>query len=228
MNWNLRWLAAGAFAAAALCPTYGAMASGSAAADARPSHVVRRTRAESPPAPARKVPNFAGIAWGLTPDQVKAALKEKGYDFTKVDNDGDLWFKGRLGAHDAIAGALMSPTAGLVKVFVGLLTDDSDALDVYHKTFDALTARYGKPDHSYEFYDDPHEKGDGREETAIKVGKGHIAAFWDFETKDAGLELSVSRGLAVTIAYQAPGWKKEYDRRHAKALGAARRQHRTG
>jgi tetratricopeptide (TPR) repeat protein len=147
-------------------------------------------------------------------------LTAKGYTFTKVDDDGDLDYSGTLDGNAVTLYALMTPAPnrGLVKIFIGVLTSDEHALAEFASLRNTLIAQYGQPSISGRRFDSPYVDGDGNEQTAIKDGKGHIAAIWKNTSNDittGGLTILVSDKLTVNSAYESPAWNTEADRRAA-------------
>lgn len=164
---------------------------------------------------------FAGIPWGSDESTVRTAILAKGYTFTKVDDDGDLDFSGTLDSNDVILYAQMTPAPnrGLVKVFIAVATSDQHALAEFASVRSTLVAEHGQPSMSIRRFDSPYLDGDGNEQTAIKDGKGHVAALWKNSSNDittGGITIYVTDKLTVRSAYESPAWNDESDRRTAR------------
>jgi hypothetical protein len=165
---------------------------------------------------------FADLAWGSNGATVKAALQRAGYEFIKVDQDGDYSFKGKVLGYPARVFVFMDPKGRATKVQATLITPDDEARSVFAKMKDLLVQKYGKPDQSYDFFESPYYEGDGYEDQAISVGKGHFLAFWGESTPGAGnvMDVAISKKLVVNVSYEGYGWHAEIERREAKATRA--------
>src|SRR5437879_3870512 len=161
---------------------------------------------------------FADIPWGSTPDGVKKVMATQGLVFVQVDSDGDYKFKGTLAEYPAVVWAMMAG-GKLAKVAVYLITPDNKARQEYKSMKGVLTAKYGAPASDYEVFQSPYEEGDGYEDQAIRLGKGHFLTMWTAaaETDTSRLGLYISEKLAVIIGYESPQWNAEADRRKAKS-----------
>lgn len=160
---------------------------------------------------------FAGIDWNSKAADVRQQLQDKGYEFVQVDKDGDYEFKGRLLGQQAQLLALMSE-GRLQKMVVFLATPDEEARSTYADLRRTLVEKYGKPTETIESYDQPYRKGDGREDEAIKAGKGQMHTYWIHEGKpgDDYLGLSVTDNLGVQVTYESRQWTTEVERRRQK------------
>jgi hypothetical protein len=156
---------------------------------------------------------FANVPWGSDLGTVKSRLEAANFQVTKIDEDGDPHFEGMLFAQK-VAGFVIFANGGAAKVFVRLATPDNDARDVYKTVKDALTGKYGAASNEYAFYESPYFEGDGFEEQAIRIGKGHFAAFWTTENSQLGtMSVKVSEALTVDVTYESPAWGAEADKR---------------
>lgn len=165
---------------------------------------------------------FAGIPWGSSRTDVQNTLIEKGYTFDKEVGESDLMFRGSISNERAAVRAFFDPDGHLVKIGVFLITADEDAEPTYRSTIEQLHGKYGEPDLTLRRFDAPYEEGDGHEETAIKDGKGHVAACWAHGEKvtddpQDALCASITSELTVSISYESVRWDPEADRRKAKA-----------
>ncbi len=109
----------------------------------------------------------------------------------------------------------MIPQYGVGKIVVTILTPDQHARETYKDMKQTLTTKYGPPQQAFEFFSDPYYEGDGYEDQAIKLGKGHFGAFWD-----NGLQLNVTEKLNLNVAYESPTWADEAGRRKSKSTRA--------
>lgn len=157
---------------------------------------------------------FAEIPWGANVQDVTKLLGAKGFTTTGIDKDGDLPFRGQLLGYKAIGLGLFSG-GSLQKMSVILITPDNKARQVYRDLKDTLVAKYGPPTNNFEFFERPYYAGDGFEEQAIRLSKGHFTALWK---ADLGvLAIEITERLTVRVAYEGPEWAAEADRRKARA-----------
>lgn len=155
-------------------------------------------------------PTFADLAWGSSIAATAKQLKVKGFS-TKVDSDGDLRFEGTLLSHRCVGFAVFG-NEKLLKVQVAIATPDHKARGVYSDLRETLINKYGEATDTFEFFLDPYYDGDGYEEQAIRVGKGHFATYWG-----SALSIEITEKLAVRLSYESPGWEAESERRKNKA-----------
>jgi hypothetical protein len=165
---------------------------------------------------------FGGLAWGSGAAEVQAALTKQGFTFSKVDEDGDYQFDGKVLGYETRIFAYMAAER-LVKVQAVLATPDEECFRTYKKMADLLVEKYGSPNSQYEKYDSPYEPGDGYEQTAARAGKAHISSFWFTDAAEAekgGLWLTISKSLAVHVNYEGPAWSAELTRRQSLSTKA--------
>lgn len=164
---------------------------------------------------------FANIPWGSDGETVKKMMIAQGLMFVKVDSDGDYAFQGTLAQYPAYAWGMMA-RGKLVKIAVRLATPDNKAREEYKQMKELLIAKYGSPAGSYEYFDSPYETGDGYEDQAIRLGKGHFFTMWSTVTgtDTSSLGLEINERLVVVISYESPQWNAEADRRKAAATKA--------
>ena len=163
---------------------------------------------------------FAGIPWGSDQDTIREKMEAAGFSFMKVDEDGDLHFGGTVLGTPAVVFCVLGQ-GRLLKVIVSILTPDQKARYMFDEMMGSLVKKYGQG-RFLEGYESPYEKGDGYEDQAIKVGKGHVLCLWGPDTMEGstypeGLLLKISERLTVDVTYESSGWGPEADRRKARA-----------
>jgi len=161
------------------------------------------------PAAGHAQDSFAGLRFGQTDPEVRRTLGGRGYEFQKVDEDGDLVFEGKIQDQRAIVFAMLQADGTLGRVQVILVTADEDAIPVYEVVLADLVSKYGVPEKVFDFYEPPFANGDGHEARAIAQGKGHRTAFW----VTPNIMVSVSKNLTVSVIYEGPVWAAELARR---------------
>jgi hypothetical protein len=164
---------------------------------------------------------FADIPWGSDGATVKRLMAAQALVLEKADSDGDYSFKGQLAGYDASVWALMAKDT-LVKVQVILLTPDQKARQAYRDMKAVLTTKYGEAPKVIEQFEQPYYQGDGYEDQAIKLGKGHFFAIWEKGTGESTsvIGLQISEHLNLLIGYESPRWAAESSRRKAKQTKA--------
>jgi hypothetical protein len=163
--------------------------------------------------------NYGEVPWLSSKAEVRRILEQKGLAFTKTDEDGDLVFSGILINKTARLYAIFANDR-LVKTSVVLITADREARSTFRDMRETMLMKYGKPESDFHFFTRPYYEGDGYEDQAIRLGKGHFDVFW---TKTEGLNreyaihLGIRETLLVGVDYESPDWKAEYERRHARS-----------
>lgn len=158
---------------------------------------------------------FAGIPSDASISEIKNLMEKAGFVFDKVDEDGDLNFKGKLKNYPASAFVFMTANNAVVKIQISIATPDHVARTTYAELVDDLKKKYGKPTSEFELFTRPYYKGDGYEDQAIRLGKAKYATFWTMESAESNLGVQITDNLAVALGYEYPGWSAEYERRKA-------------
>jgi hypothetical protein len=166
-------------------------------------------------------PTFAGIPWGASPADVVRGASAAGLQVVGQDADGDYQFEGQLFGAPATVFAYISPSSGLVKVQVRLASPDEAARSHYLKVIEGLSREYGATE-SVEVFRMPFQKGDGREDEAVRVGKGLLYASWgdDLQPGQAALVVRATK-LVVGLDYESHEWSAEADRRKTRTAGSS-------
>lgn len=162
-------------------------------------------------------PVFSGIPWGSSSTKVISELKKA--NFTSdcnwaFDEDGDIKFIGNIMGYPSVNYALFVNDK-LLKMSIKLITKDEVVFAAYEEASKVLVSKYGQPTKKYAFFSSPYYSGDGYEEQAVRLGKGHFIAFWG-----TMLSVSITDKLIVEISYESSGWKAESDARKAKSASA--------
>ena len=153
---------------------------------------------------------FAGTSWGDNINTTKEHITEAGFEFTELDDDGDLSFDGTVMDYPSRVYAMFTPKKKLVKVSVLIATPDDDAITTYKAMVNTLSKKYGDPLTVVNQVKAPYKKG--QEQEALADGKGTMASLWG--TEETGyLVVQVTEKLAVRVAYEGPDWSAESDRR---------------
>lgn len=153
---------------------------------------------------------FAGTSWGDNIATTKEHITDAGFEFTELDDDGDLSFDGTVMDYPSRVYAMFTPKKRLAKVSVLIATPDDDAITTYKSMVNTLKKKYGDPLTVVNNVKPPYKKG--QEQEALADGKGTMASLWG--TEETGyLVVQVTEKLAVRVAYEGPDWSAESDRR---------------
>jgi hypothetical protein len=162
---------------------------------------------------------FAELPWGASYEQVERSLAGRGFEFEGRDEVGNLSFSGSLLGNEATVYALFAH-GNLIKVNLLLLPPEHRLFEVYDGMKASLVKKYGPPENSYAFFEEPFEAGDGYEMTAIFSGKATFSAYWPMTGVSTGtaLYIEITERLVVSISYESPSWSAELERRQAAEL----------
>jgi hypothetical protein len=173
---------------------------------------------------------FGNVRFGETPARVAEAMAAIGLEpYTKIKADErfplDQTFQGTLLGEQTVVMTLFDANGAFEKMIVSFLTEEKDCLEFYGQFKDELIEKYGTTTVDVQRYDYPFNDGDhvGHEQTAIRFGKGHLAATWmreDAGDHTGGIALSVEDNLTVRLTYESGKWSAESDRRK-RLLNAA-------
>lgn len=154
--------------------------------------------------------SLAGVRWGVKHDSVTAFIEPHGYNFNRLDSDGDMWFDGVLYGKPTRIYAFMASDQ-LVKLRVFISTPDDSALAVYNRARAELVKEYGMPKETVERYDAAYAKGP--KEKAIRAKKGVVLSYWMPKGNTPYVSVEVTPDLVVIVDYDGPGWERESLRR---------------
>lgn len=162
--------------------------------------------------------SLAGIPWEIRPDSVTSLIEPRGYNFNRVDEDGDLWFDGILLQTPTRIYAFMAEEK-LVKMRVFMSTPDEEAVSTYQNVRAELVKQYGQPKQTVEQYSAPYKKGDSKELEAIRSGKATVETHWlpTGPARMSHVAVSITDELVVVIDYEGPSWERESLRRRRAA-----------
>ena len=158
--------------------------------------------------------SLAGVPWEIPADSVTALIEPRGYNFNRIDEDGDMWFDGMLFRSPTRIYAFMGDDK-LVKFRVFISTPDENAVAAYHEARAELVKQFGPPKATVEEYEAPYRKGDNRELEAIRSGKATIETYWlpGPSARMSHVSVSVTDELVVVVDYEGPTWERESLRR---------------
>jgi len=160
-------------------------------------------------------PTFAGIPWGASRTQVLEAATASGLRVV-ARYGNDLELAGEPFGAAAVVHAMLSPTDGLVKVQVRFEANDTPTR-TYATVIESLTRLYG-PTEPVEMFKRPFVRGDGREDEAVRTGKGMMIAAWGDERQPGQAAVILHAGQpGVALEFESHAWKAESARRRRQA-----------
>jgi hypothetical protein len=121
---------------------------------------------------------FAGIPGGSSRIQVLEAAAASGLRVVATYGN-DVELAGEPFGEAATVQAMLSPTEGLVKIQIRFAANETP-MRTYATVVQSLTRLYG-PTEPVELFKRPYARGDGREDEAVRSGKGMLIAAWGDE-----------------------------------------------
>jgi hypothetical protein len=177
------------------------------------------------PAPKPKTPppryTFAGIPWLVPADTALARLVERGYrPVTGARDHARIVCRGRLFEHDAVVTGYLDEQGRLVRwvTLVAARGDDyrwPDMRGVFAEVVGEAELRYGPPRTVTERFRFPYEKGDGREDKALRDGQATVRRAWASKSGDR-LTIEMSADVSVVLTYECAEWDSVEARRRTR------------
>lgn len=164
---------------------------------------------------------FAGVPWLVPADSAVARLVERGYKLVPAAGHRDqIVCRGRLFEHDAIITGHLDEQRHLVR-WVVLVAPRGDAYKwpdmraVFGEVTREAEARYGPPRNVAEKFRFPYERGDAREDEALRDGMATIRWGWVSKSGDK-LTVEMGADVSVILTYECEAWSALEKRRRAK------------
>lgn len=154
---------------------------------------------------------FANLDWGISEDQIKLKLQERGYVFEGMMSDNILHFTGTIMNEEANIGACVDNSGKLVKVCIFLKIPSSKIFEAYYRLRSVLIKKYGEPFKTFEIFKHPYTEFTGKSEEAVSAGKAAIATFWGIEGEELNIE--IKSDFKIILCYQGPGWEAWNEKR---------------
>jgi hypothetical protein len=164
---------------------------------------------------------FAGVPWGAPADSARALIRERGYQPVPDASDSQqIVLRGKLFEHQALVTGHLDEQRRLVR-WVVLITPRGEPFPypemraVYDEVGRETESRYGPPRTVTEKYRFPYERGDGREDNALRDGQATIRRVWVSGSGDR-LTVEMDANVSVVLNYECPEWGALEKRRQAK------------
>jgi hypothetical protein len=141
---------------------------------------------------------FLGIKVGGKLSEVVAKFKLKGFKVTSPDNLNPI-LTGKAGVSNVEVIIFSSPitkTVFKISVYLPKQNDWESIKSEYEDYLKTLTAKYGTPTSSFNFFSSPYKEGEGDEMNAITMEKCHYSAYWE------NVSIEISEYKQVKIAYE--------------------------
>ena len=152
---------------------------------------------------------FMDIEWGSDIKTVTDVLNSRGFSPRKGEDEslGELLLKGFSGkmGPDTVVIVPGFASGRLIKIIIGILSNEKTYRDTYSEKSNALIEKYGKPEESFEFLTDPFDDSDLEthyEIVALKNGKGYISKFFKDASGDI-VSIEINDELNVVISYES-------------------------
>lgn len=177
--------------------------------------------AASKPKPPPPRYHFAGVPWLVSADTAVAQMAGRGYQEVTAARDKDKFVcRGTMYEHDVLATGHLDEQHRVVRWVVliasrGLAYNWPDMRRVFDEIARESEGRYGPPRAKTERYRFPFEKGDAREDQALRDGKATIRRVWASRSGDR-LTLEMNQNAAVVLTYESPEWTAIEARRRAR------------
>ena len=178
----------------------------------------RTPKAPKPPPPRY---TFAGIPWHVPVDTASALLVGRGYQPAPSASDSQhLVLRGTLFDHSALITGHLDEQGRLVRWVVLIASRGEpfpypDMREVFEEVARESESRYGPPRTVTEKYRFPYERGDGRQDKALRDGLATIRRVWESGSGDR-LTVAMDPNVSVVLTYECREWEALEKRRQAK------------
>jgi len=178
----------------------------------------RTPKAPKPPPPRY---TFAGIPWHVPVDTASALLVGRGYQPAPSASDSQhLVLRGTLFDHSALITGHLDEQGRLVRWVVLIASRGEpfpypDMREVFEEVARESESRYGPPRTVTEKYRFPYERGDGRQDKALRDGLATIRRVWESGSGDR-LTIAMDPNVSVVLTYECREWEALEKRRQAK------------
>jgi len=175
-------------------------------------------KAPKPPPPRY---TFAGVSWQVPGDSAGARLVERGYRAVPGASDSQqIVLRGKLFEHDAVVTGHLDEQRRLVRWVVLIASRGEpfpypDMRAVFEEVARETESRYGPPRTVTEKYRFPYERGDGRQDKALRDGLATIRRVWESGSGDR-LTIAMDANVSVVLTYECREWEALEKRRQAK------------
>jgi hypothetical protein len=141
---------------------------------------------------------FLGIKVDGKLSEVVAKFKLKGFKVTSPDNLSPT-LVGKAGISKVEVIILSTPitkTVYKIAVYLPKQNEWESIKSEYEDYLRTLTAKYGTPNNSFNFFGSPYKEGEGDEMNAITMEKCFYSAYWE------NVSISISEYRQVSIVYE--------------------------
>ena len=147
--------------------------------------------------------HFWDIPWGSSVEQAEAIFKERGFD--SVREAESLITNAKYEGEEAAIILLFNRVNRFYSGNVVYSSSEATAISKYENYRKVLFRRYGMPDTSVEYFENPYRKGDGKEIEAIHSENAFYFTEWHFND-DCLASVSILKNLEVCLSFSNPAY----------------------
>ena len=149
---------------------------------------------------------FMGIKVDSTLQYIKNEFKKTDFKLVEESGKGDIFFSGKIGYDEVLILVTETPKSKKVYQFFIIIEKKANSwIEIeskFNTYYDILESKYGKPTIINRDFENPFEKGDGYEFTALKSGKLNYYDSWTDKSLNQRIMLSMEKNATITILYQ--------------------------
>ena len=149
----------------------------------------------------KSLSHFWDIPWGTSIERAESIFRERGLETFKDENC--LMALGKYEGEDALIMLLFNRVNRFYCGNVVYSSSGTSAIPKYENYRKVLFRRYGMPDTAVEFFENPYQKGDGREIEAIASENAFYFTEWQFND-DCLASVSILKNLDVCLSFKNP------------------------
>ena len=145
--------------------------------------------------------HFWDIPWGTSIEQAEAIFDDRGFD--SVREGASLLTYAKYAGEEAAILLLFNRINRLYCGNVIYSSSETAAIPKYENYRKVMFRRYGMPDTSIEYFENPYRKGDGKEIEAISSENAFYFTEWHFND-DCLASVSILKSLEVCLSFKNP------------------------
>jgi len=149
----------------------------------------------------KSLSHFWDIPWGTSIEQAEAIFKDRGFETVREGESliSQAKYEGEVASIVLLFNRINRFYSGNV-VYSGTGTTAIPKYENYRKV---LFRRYGMPDTSVEYFENPYKKGDGKEIEAISTENAFYFTEWHFKD-DCLASVSILKNLEICLTFKNP------------------------
>ena len=151
----------------------------------------------------RALSHFWDIPWGTSIERAEAIFEERG--FSSFREGQNLIGMAPYEGEEAVIVLLFNRVNRLYSGNVVFSSSPDVAMAKYEDYRRVLFRRYGMPDTAVEYFEEPYEKGDGREIEAISTENAFYFTEWRFNDNCLA-SVSILQNLEICLTFKNPAY----------------------